>query len=82
MDTKVCSKCKEEKPISEFCRDKRRKDGLYPQCKLCCKLYYHENKNLILTQKSDYRKRNIKIIKEYDNKRYNKQTKSHYNKKY
>ena len=33
--TKQCTKCKEIKPLSEFYKDKNRKDGLYPQCKQC-----------------------------------------------
>lgn len=32
---KCCSKCKVEKPRSEFGKDKRRPDGLYPQCREC-----------------------------------------------
>jgi hypothetical protein len=37
METKVCSKCKEEKEVCEFRVDKQKKDGLYSSCKLCCK---------------------------------------------
>jgi hypothetical protein len=32
---KICSKCKVEKETDYFCKDKNRKDGLYPQCKDC-----------------------------------------------
>lgn len=32
---KVCARCGEEKPASEFYVDKRRKDGLYSHCKMC-----------------------------------------------
>lgn len=32
---KCCSKCKVEKPRSEFGKDKCRPDGLYPQCREC-----------------------------------------------
>ena len=35
MDTKVCGKCKQEKPISEFYPSKR--DGYRSRCKLCHK---------------------------------------------
>ena len=35
MKTKICSRCKKEKSIKEFYLDKRKKDGLYPYCKLC-----------------------------------------------
>lgn len=32
---KICTKCKVEKPVSAFCKHKRRKDGLNGQCKAC-----------------------------------------------
>ena len=32
---KTCSKCKIEKPESDFCKEKRKKDGLCSQCKIC-----------------------------------------------
>lgn len=35
METKICSKCKAEKPLSEFHKDKRARDGLYSHCKAC-----------------------------------------------
>lgn len=33
--TKICSKCKEEKPTSEFYKHKKFKDGLKTSCKSC-----------------------------------------------
>jgi hypothetical protein len=35
METKRCSKCRETKPLSEFYRTKRTKDGLAYYCKAC-----------------------------------------------
>ena len=35
MKIKICSKCKLEKPIEEFAKDRARKDGLYPSCDTC-----------------------------------------------
>jgi len=35
---KICSCCKENKGLSEFGRDKGRKDGLYVYCKQCSKI--------------------------------------------
>jgi hypothetical protein len=35
METKICSKCSAERPISEFCVDKSRPDGKHPWCKEC-----------------------------------------------
>jgi len=39
MQVKICSTCKINKPIEEFKRDRNRKDGRYPICKNCDKLY-------------------------------------------
>lgn len=33
--TKICSKCKEDKPLGEFGKNQRNKDGLNYSCKLC-----------------------------------------------
>lgn len=45
---KACSKCKVEKPKSDFNKNKSKKDGLSPQCKPCIKetmsVYYQANK--------------------------------------
>ena len=35
METKVCSKCKVEKQVCEFYKDKQKKDGLTSTCKIC-----------------------------------------------
>ena len=35
METKVCSKCKLEKPLSEFYLHKEHKDGVMSMCKEC-----------------------------------------------
>lgn len=35
MESKTCSVCKAEKPVSEFYKDARRKDGLFSCCKFC-----------------------------------------------
>lgn len=49
MKTKICTKCKVEKDIKEFYKDKSTKDKLYPSCKLCChkkeKQYHINNKD-------------------------------------
>ena len=36
MKTKICSKCKKEKPFSEFYRQNDRKSGYRSACKECC----------------------------------------------
>ena len=39
METKICSKCKEEKPVGDFYSDKSRKDGRKCYCKKCVTEY-------------------------------------------
>jgi len=37
MKTKICYKCKKEKPLSEFYKSEgHNKDGLHSWCKVCC----------------------------------------------
>lgn len=43
---KVCCKCKEEKPFSEFSKCKGKAYGVNNKCKICFKQYYQENKEL------------------------------------
>jgi hypothetical protein len=70
---KKCSKCKEEKKIVEFSKDKTRKDGYYHQCKSCRKewrlnnkekqkKYYDNNKERIKERDKKYYKENKEII--------------------
>jgi hypothetical protein len=58
METKVCSKCKEEKDVCEFHKSTANKSGLRNECKLCRTLtkkkYYEENKLNILENKKKY----------------------------
>lgn len=39
IQTKRCCKCKQFKPISEFHKDKTRKDEHFCRCKVCCSKY-------------------------------------------
>jgi len=41
---KKCSKCKIEKPYSEFVKDRQKKDGYRFHCKSCLKEYYQKNR--------------------------------------
>ena len=56
---KKCSKCGEEKRLSQFYKDKHTKDGHRNECKSCMKEY-----------SKDYRKNNSQTIKEYKKKHY------------
>lgn len=40
MNTKTCSTCKHEKPVDDFRRDDRRKDGRQSRCKECTRRAY------------------------------------------
>jgi len=44
MKTKVCSKCKQEKLVSEFGKNSSRKDGLWHYCKSCEKIRRKQNR--------------------------------------
>lgn len=44
MKTKICSKCKQEKPLSDFHKDRLRKCGYRCQCKDCIKKWQKENR--------------------------------------
>ena len=45
--TKVCCKCKTEKPVDLFSRSKNQKEGRHPYCKKCKSNYYFKNAALI-----------------------------------
>lgn len=56
---KQCSKCGKIKPLSEFYRDEKNKDGFYGVCKKCC-----------ATRSMDYYKKNRERLRKYRQKRY------------
>lgn len=73
---KICFRCKNSKPISEFTRNKAHKDGLASNCKCCMRETHQKNycKNKIKSHQSvnEWRKANpdrIRAIKRkyYDN---------------
>ena len=45
METKICTKCGEEKPLDEFRRNKRYTNGIYSRCKQC-EYDYNKQRNL------------------------------------
>lgn len=55
MDTKVCFTCGEEKPLTDFYKNKSKKDGFDIKCKNCASEYAKENnkKNLKLRRQSN-----------------------------
>lgn len=44
MTEKRCSKCREIKPIDEFCRDRSSKDGRFCHCRDCRRRYNEANR--------------------------------------
>src|SRR5690606_24760135 len=42
--TKRCSRCKREKPVTEFGKDQSKKDGLRPECRECQQAYDRERR--------------------------------------
>lgn len=77
---KTCTQCGEEKPLAEYHRDARAKDGLRPACKTCVKAYLAEyykanadrlrahratNVDRIRAQKAEHCKANADRLKAY-----------------
>ena len=63
MNNKTCTNCKITQPLNQFVKDKRKKDGLYSQCKTCSKKYREANKETIKIQRKTYREKNKEKIK-------------------
>jgi len=71
--TKICSRCKAEKEITEFFRQPRNKDGLFSICKECTylrtkpylKKWYQKNKIKQLQVGKKYYKKNNEKRKKY-----------------
>jgi len=81
--TKICTKCKIEKDISNFSKSKRGKDGCRAECKDCEKLYREINSKRIRENKKYYYENNKVQIKEYqeNNKKEIRKYKQEWNKK-
>lgn len=63
---KRCTKCKEEKPLTEFSKSNQNKSGLRSWCKKCVsidgKRYEAENKEKISKRKSEYFQKNKNVM--------------------
>ncbi len=68
METKTCSKCKEEKEICEFYNKKHKLGGKRPECKVCSNkqsiLYNQKNKEKIKIIKQKYVDNNKEKVKQ------------------
>lgn len=75
MEKKKCLECNEIKSISEFSKNKRRKDGLCIYCKSCMKIrntaWRNSNSEKVKNGKKRYRKKYAEKIRNY-NREYQK----------
>jgi len=84
MQTKICTKCKVEKELSEFNKHKDTKFGVSSICRICAKKYYFQNldKYKIYHQNGkENRYKTTKIWREKNKEKIAKQRKE-YRKKY
>ena len=71
---KICTKCKVEKDLSYFVKDKQKKDGYRSSCKKCREVYRQKNINTINKYNKEYREENpsspeiVKYKQNYDKK--------------
>ena len=69
MKTKVCSGCKVEKPLSEFPKNKREKDGFHHYCKMCnnqrVNKWYHQNRDSQIRIRKQWRTNHPDKQREY-----------------
>jgi len=68
VKTKICSKCKEEKGVLDFYKDKTRKDGYRSRCKICCNIessnYQKSNPHICAIKSKKYRENHPSKVKE------------------
>jgi len=73
---KTCTKCGEVKPLDEFWKDKRAKNGVLGACKKCryeiLKKYRSENKEKMNEWQKKYNSENQEKVKEINKKYYYK----------
>ena len=73
-EKKICSRCKDEKILKEFSKNRSTKSGLNNWCKLCQKItkkkYYAENADVIKIKARQWYDENIEKVKEQTKERY------------
>jgi hypothetical protein len=75
--TKVCGKCKVEKPYGDFYKSKANKDGFASRCKKCAKEYAIVNHEKILEYSKMYHNKNRDVILEKKKNYYEKNKAQH-----
>lgn len=67
MKTKRCWRCKETKPVSEFYKNRSKKDGLQDRCKGCTqerdRRYYENNKEKVMEKNRRYQAANPEKVR-------------------
>ena len=63
--TKICTKCKEEKDLNLFDKSSKMKSGYCSSCKLCKKQYRDENREHTSIYKKEYRKNKKEVLDVY-----------------
>lgn len=58
---KICSRCKIDKPISQYHQCKSNKNGVSSKCKICVSLYYTDNVELLKDKYKENRKNPNKV---------------------
>lgn len=61
MQTKICTKCRRELPISQFQADKRRLYGVGSHCRDCKREYRQVNKDILLVAQYNRNAKNITV---------------------
>jgi len=73
---KICTYCKEQKPLEAFRKQNSTKDGLKYYCKSCddrtAKRYYKKNKKKIIMKVTQWQKDNPTKVKNYKKSYYGK----------
>jgi len=73
---KICTRCKEDKPISEFYKHKTGKNGITASCRACTKEYgrdnYVKNKEVILEKARKYYQENPEKMRKRAKEKYQK----------
>lgn len=64
MTTKICTKCKVERPIELFSKNKKSKDGLENWCKICRKEMYIADREKRLEYQKNYKNEDEERFKE------------------
>lgn len=72
---KTCTRCKEEKPLSEFHKDSNKKDGHGKWCKICVYIYRQENKEKIKAKEKEWYQNNKDRVNARENTPKRKQQK-------